>query len=145
MVLGDSDAASENQTIDVTIKETNRLYENLHEKFDDLKISLTESQRLRREHTKQISSLPLTTRQILSTLKNAKIFYFQHSDEEHIISSLLKIIPTLLEAVKMKEDALTNLQKKKSLYAGRIFDLQEIAKQIGISTTMNDVVISSNF
>ena len=145
MVLGDSDATSENQTIDVTIKETNRLYENLHEKFDDLKISLTESQRLRREHTKQISSLPLTTRQILSTLKNAKIFDFQHSDEEHIISSLLKIIPTLLEVVKMKEDALTNLQKKKSLYAERIFYLQKIAKQIGISTTMNDVVISSNF
>ena len=131
MVLGDSDATSENQTIDVTIKETNRLYENLHEKFDDLKTSLTESQRLRREHSKQISSLPLTSRQILSALKNAKIFDFEHSDEEHIISSLLEIIPTLLEVVKMKEDGLTNLQKKKSLYAERIFDLQEIAKQIG--------------
>ena len=145
MVLGDSDATSENQTIDVTIKETNRLYENLHEKFDDLKISLTESQRLRRKHTQQISSLPLTTRQILSALKKTKIFDLEHNDEEHIISSLLKIIPTLLEVVKMKEDALTNLQKKKSLYAERIFDLQEISKQIGISTTMNYVVISSNF
>ena len=145
MVLGVSDAASENQTIDVTIKETNRLYENLHDKIDDLKISLTESQRLRREHTKQISPIPLTTRQILSALKNTKIFDLEHNDEEHIISSLLKIIPTLLEVVKMKEDALTNLQKKKSLYAERIFDLQEISKQIGISTTMNDVVISSNF
>ena len=48
MVLSDSDATSENQTIDVTIKETNRLYENLHEKFDDLKTSLTESQNHRR-------------------------------------------------------------------------------------------------
>merc|ERR1712110_428709 len=78
MVLGDSDATSENQTIDVTIKETSRLYENLHEKFDDLKISLTESQKLRREHTKQISPIPLTTRQILSALKNTKIFDLEH-------------------------------------------------------------------
>ena len=133
MVLGNSDVTSQNQNIDVTINETNRCYENLNEKFDDLKIALTESHRLRREHTKQTSAsaVPLTTRQILSSLKNAKIFEFEQSDDEHIIRSLLKIIPTLIEAVKSKDDSLRNLQMKKSLYAERIFDLQEIANQIG--------------
>ena len=131
MVLGNSDVTSQNQNIDVTINETNRCYENLNEKFDDLKITLTESHRLRREHSKQTSAAPLTTRQILSSLKNAKIFEFEQSDDEHIISSLLKIIPTLIEAVKSKDDSLRNLQMKKSLYAERIFDLQEIANQIG--------------
>ena len=131
LVLGNSDMTSKNQTIDVTICETNRCYENLDEKFDDLKITLTESHRLRREHTKQTSVSPLTTKQILSSLKNAKIFEFEQSDDEHIISSLLKIIPTLMEAVKLKDDGLRNLQKKKSLYAERIFDLQEISKQMG--------------
>ena len=127
MVLGNSDVTSQNQNIDVTINETNRCYENLNEKFDDLKITLTESLRLRREHTKQTSAAPLTTRQILSSLKNAKIFEFEQSDDEHII----QIIPTLIEAVKSKDDSLRNLQMKKSLYAERIFDLQEIANQIG--------------
>ena len=127
MVLGKSDVTSQNQNIDVTINETNRCYENLNEKFDDLKITLTESHRLRREHTKQTSAVPLTTRQILSFLKNAKIFEFEQSDDEHII----QIIPTLIEAVKSKDDSLRNLQMKKSLYAERIFYLQKIANQIG--------------
>ena len=131
LVLGNSDMTSQNQTIDVTICETNRCYENLNEKCDDLKITLTESHRLRREHTKQTSVSPLTTKQILSALKNAKIFEFEQSNEEHIICSLLKIIPTLMEAVKLKDDGLRNLQRKKSLYAERIFDLQEISKQMG--------------
>ena len=132
MVLGNSDVTSQNQNIDVTINETNRCYENLNEKFDDLKIALTESHRLRREHTKQTSAsaVPLTTRQILSSLKNAKIFEFEQSDDEHIIQ-IIQIIPTLIEAVKSKDDSLRNLQMKKSLYAERIFDLQEIANQIG--------------
>ena len=131
MVLGNSTLTSENQHIDVTIQENNRLHESLDEKFDDLKIILAENSRLRREHTPQTSSLPLTTKQILSSLKNAKLFESEQTDEEHVICSLIKIIPMLLESLKLKEEGLRNLQKKKSLYAQRIFDLQEIAEQMG--------------
>ena len=74
MVLGNSDMTSKNQNIDVTINETNQFYESLNEKFDDLKITLTESHRLRREHNKQTSVSPLTTKQILSSLKNGILY-----------------------------------------------------------------------
>ena len=136
MALGNSNLTSDNQNIDVTIQENDRLYESLDEKFADLKIIIAENSRLRREHTQQTSSIPLTTKQILSSLKNAKLFESEQTDEEHTICSLEKIIPTLLDSLKLKEEGLRNLQKKKSFYAQRIFDLQEIAEQMGINTTM---------
>ena len=131
MVLGNSNLTFETQNIEAIITETNRFYENFDEKFDNLKTILSENSRLRLKHKQQTSSTPLTTKQIFTCLKNAKLFESEQTDEEHVICFLVKIIPTLLDALELKDEGLRNLQKKKSLYAERIFDLQEIAEQMG--------------